>query len=158
VVIRWRAGHDEYTLCYAQEIESRYKITLSIHREPIIEDVKGLDDPESNNTLAPINAIQEQTTINITTTDTNATEEAAQGFEYLSNYGILVYKEHGFRLRNLRRHLLEQHAYSRHTRDVIIERFGSLNIVNPEDTPLPTSVVEPFECLRALRAALRCTG
>jgi hypothetical protein len=158
VVTRWRAGHDEHTLCCAQEIESRYEITPSIHREPVVEDIKGLDDPESNDTPAPINAIQEQTTINMTTTDTNATEEAAQGFEYLSDYGILVCKEHGFGLRNLRRHLLEQHAYSRHARDVIIERFGSLNIVNPEDAPLPTSAVEPFECLRAPRAALRCAG
>jgi hypothetical protein len=94
----------------------------------------------------------------MTTTDTNATEEAAQGFEYLSDYKILVCKEHGFGLRNLRRHLLEQHTYSRHARDVIVERFGSLNIVNPEDAPPPTSVVEPFECLRAPRAALRCAG
>jgi hypothetical protein len=69
-----------------------------------------------------------------------------------------VCKEYGFGLRNLRRYLLEQHAYSRHVRDVIIERFGSLNIVNPEDTLLPTSAVEPFECLRAPRVALRYAG
>jgi hypothetical protein len=69
-----------------------------------------------------------------------------------------VCKEHGFGLRNLRRHLLEQHAYSRNARDVIIERFASLDIVSPENAPLPTSVVEPFDCLRAPRTALRCAG
>jgi hypothetical protein len=69
-----------------------------------------------------------------------------------------VCKEHGFGLRNLRRHLLEQHTYSRHAPDVIIERFASLDIVSPEDALLPTSAVEPFECLRAPRLALRCAG
>jgi hypothetical protein len=69
-----------------------------------------------------------------------------------------VCKEHGLGLRNLRRHLLEQHAYSRHIYDIIVKRFGSLNIVNPEDTLLPTSAVEPFECLQAPRPALRRAG
>jgi hypothetical protein len=69
-----------------------------------------------------------------------------------------VCKEHGFGLRNLRRHLLEQHAYSRNARDVIIERFASLDIVSPENAPLPTSVVEPFDYRRAPRTALHCAG
>jgi hypothetical protein len=60
-----------------------------------------------------------------------------------------VCKEHGFGLRNLGRRLLEQHTYSRHARDVIIESFASLDIVSPEDALLLTSAVEPFECLRA---------
>lgn len=117
-----------------------------------------MDDPETNDPPTPINAIQEQTKINMTNTGTDATEEAAQGFEYLSDYKILMCKEHGFGLRNLRRHLLKQYAYSRHARDVIVERFGGLKIVNPENAPLPTSAVEPFECLRAPRPALRYAG
>lgn len=48
-----------------------------------------MDDPETNDPPTPINAIQEQTKINMTNTGTDATEEAAQGFEYLSNYKIL---------------------------------------------------------------------
>jgi hypothetical protein len=47
---------------------------------------------------------------------------------------------------------------SRHARDVIIERFASLDIVSQEDALLPMSAVEPFECLRAPRPALRCAG
>ncbi|RYE97104.1 MAG: hypothetical protein EOO77_39665, partial [Oxalobacteraceae bacterium] len=67
-------------------------------------------------------------------------------------------KEHGFGLRNLRRHLLEQYSYSRYARDAIIERFGNLEIVNPEDASLPRSGVEPFESLPAPKLALRCAG
>ena len=69
----------------------------------------------------------------------------------MSEHKIHVCKEHGFGLRNLRRHLLEQHAYPKHARDAIIQRFGSLDIINPEDAPVPTSAVEPFESLRPPR-------
>jgi hypothetical protein len=65
----------------------------------------------------------------MSTTAASTLEEAAQGFEYLSEYKVLVCKEHGFGLRNLKRHLLEQHAYPKNVRDAIIERFGQLNVV-----------------------------
>jgi hypothetical protein len=83
----------------------------------------------------------------MTTIPVNRANEAVEGYEYLHEYRILVCKEHGFGLRNLRRHLLEQHSYSRYARDAIIERFGNLDIVNPEDASLPPSGVEPFESL-----------
>jgi hypothetical protein len=87
-----------------------------------------------------------------------AIEKAVQSFEYLSDYKILVCKEHGFGLRNLRRHLLEQHACSKNVRDAIIDHFASWDINSPEDAPLSTSVVERFGCLQAPRLALRCAG
>ena len=85
-------------------------------------------------------------------------DEAVRGYEYLDEHKILVCKEHGFGLRNLRRHLLEQHSYSKYARDAIIERFGHLDIINPEDAPLPPSGVEPFESLLSPKIALRCAG
>lgn len=94
----------------------------------------------------------------MTTIPVNGADEALEGYEYLHEYKILVCKEHGFGLRNLRRHLLEQHSYSRYERDAIIERFGNLEIVNPEDASLPRSEVEPFESLLAPKSALRCAG
>jgi hypothetical protein len=75
-----------------------------------------------------------------------------------SDYKILVCKEHGFCCANLWRHLLEHHTYSRHAHDVITQHFGSLNTLSLEDAALPTTAVEPFECLRAPRPALRCAG
>ena len=94
----------------------------------------------------------------MTTIPVNGADEAIEGYEYLHEYKILVCKEHGFGLRNLRRHLLEQHSYSRYARDAIIERFGNLDIVNPEDAPLPPSGSEPFESLLSPKLALRCAG
>lgn len=64
----------------------------------------------------------------MTTIPVDCADEAVQGYEYLHEYKILVCKDHGFGLRDLRRHLLEQHSYSRYARDAIIERFGKLTL------------------------------
>ena len=106
MITRCNASYDEHTLRGAQKIDSWYEIASSVWRKPVFKDIKSPHDSETNDPPAPINTIQEQTTINMTTSGTSTTEEAAQGFEYLSDYKIIVCKEHGFGLRNLRRHLL----------------------------------------------------
>jgi hypothetical protein len=119
---------------------------------------KAPNDPGSDNVSKLVNFIQRRTTFTMAITTANTVEDVARGLEYLSEQKILLCKEHDFGLRNLRRHLLEQDAYSRHARDAIVQRFGRLKIINPEDTTLPTSAVEPFECLRYPRLAVRCDG
>ena len=94
----------------------------------------------------------------MSTVAAGSVEEAVERFEYLSDFEVLVCKDHGFGLRNLKRHLLEQHTYPRNVRDAIIERFGELNVVNPEDVMLPTSMIGPIDCLQAPKLALRCAG
>lgn len=66
-----------------------------------------------------------------------ANEAASQTFEYLTDFKILVCKEHGYGLRNLKRHLLEHHAYHRHMRDAVAEHFAGWEITFPEEVALP---------------------
>jgi hypothetical protein len=87
-----------------------------------------------------------------------ATEAAIQTFEYLADFKIIVYKEHGYGLRNLKRYLLEHHACHGHIRDAVIEHFGGLHIACPEEVALPTSAGDPIESLQAPRTGLRCNG
>jgi hypothetical protein len=87
-----------------------------------------------------------------------ATEAAIQTFEYLEDHKVLVCKEHGYGLRNVKRHLLEHHTYHRHVRDAVVEHFGGLDIACPEEVLLPTSVGDVIESLQAPRAGLRCDG
>jgi hypothetical protein len=72
-------------------------------------------------------------------------EEAVGCIQYLSDFRILVCKDHGFGLRDLKRHLLEQQTYLRTVRDAIIERFGKLDVVNPEEVILPTAPLNPID-------------
>jgi hypothetical protein len=94
----------------------------------------------------------------MSTVAARSVEEAVERFEYLSDYEVLVCKDHGFGLRSLKRHLLEQHTYPRTVRDAIIERYGELNVINPEDVMLPTATIDPIDCLQAPKLALRCAG
>ena len=94
----------------------------------------------------------------MSTVAAGSVEEAVERFEYLSDYEVLVCKDHGFGLRSLKRHLLEQHTYPKTVRDAIIERYGELNVINPEDVMLPTATIDPIDCLQAPKLALRCAG
>jgi Lhr-like helicase len=87
-----------------------------------------------------------------------ASETAIQTFEYLENFKILVCREHGYGLRNLKRHMLEHHAYHRHVRDAIVEHFAACEVACPEEATLPTCAIDPIECLQPPRMGLRCEG
>lgn len=100
-----------------------------------------------------------QTPISISNMATEAAIQAAiQAFEYLAGYKVLVCKEHGYGLRNVKRHLLEHHSYHRHVRDAVVEHFGGLDIACPEEVALPTSASDVIEVLQAPRTGLRCNG
>lgn len=47
----------------------------------------------------------------MSTAAAGSVEEAVERFEYLSDFEVLVCKDYGFGLRNLKRYLLEQHTY-----------------------------------------------
>jgi hypothetical protein len=77
-----------------------------------------------------------------------ATESAIHQFEYIPSVKVVVCKQHQYGLRDLKRHLLEHHGFSRELRDAVVERHAGLDIVRPEDASLPTDRVEPFDCLQ----------
>jgi hypothetical protein len=76
-----------------------------------------------------------------------ATEVAIQTFEYLEDHKVLVCKEHGYGLRNIKRYLLEHYTYHRHVRDVVVERFRGLDIAYPEEVLLLMSISDVIESL-----------
>jgi hypothetical protein len=75
-------------------------------------------------------------------------ESTIDQFEYIPGYRIVVYKEHRYGLRDLKRHLLEYHSLTYEARDAIVERYAGLEIVTPEEASLPTDRVRPFDYLR----------
>jgi hypothetical protein len=87
-----------------------------------------------------------------------ATESAIHQFEYIPSVKVVVCKQHQYGLRDLKRHLLEHHGFSRELRDAVVERHAGLDIVRPEDASLPTDRVEPFDCLQEPQRAFHCGG
>jgi hypothetical protein len=79
-----------------------------------------------------------------------------ENFRYLQEYELIVCIEHGYAVRNLDRHLLDYHVYSRSVRKAISQRFDSIPQAAPENTSLPTAYGPPIEGLAPPRKGFAC--
>jgi hypothetical protein len=84
--------------------------------------------------------------------------EAIDLFEYLPGFKALVCKQHGFGLRSLQRHLRDYHSYSTEIRNAVVRRFEGLDIIAPDDIPLPEKAIGSIASLQSPRLAYRCKG
>lgn len=79
-------------------------------------------------------------------------------FQYLPEYKVLVCKEHGYGIKNLKRHLQVYHNFRQDTRAAIEAAFGGLDIVEPFDAIPPRSKTSPIESLGPPKRGYLCGG
>lgn len=81
---------------------------------------------------------------------------AIEAFEYLSEYKLMVCKEHGYALRNLDRHLLEYHVFPLSVRKAVVQHFNGVRRVLPEDARLPTPYGPPINVITPPKSGFLC--
>jgi hypothetical protein len=86
----------------------------------------------------------------------NDTPDLADQFDYLADYKVLVCKTHGYRVKNLRRHPADLHTEHRLVKNIVLERFVSIEVLVLETAELPTALVALFSCLATLVDAYFC--
>ena len=68
-------------------------------------------------------------------------------FEYLEEFKLLVCKSHGYAVRNVKRHLEEQHRETKAVNRAVAQRLTDLEIRDPRTADVPTGPVAPFPSL-----------
>jgi hypothetical protein len=79
-------------------------------------------------------------------------------FEYLEDFKLLVCKSHGYAVRNVKRHLEEQHPETKTVNKAAVVRLAGLEIQDPKSVHLPTSPVAPFASLTPPVSGFSCGG
>lgn len=82
--------------------------------------------------------------------------EAVDTFEYLEDYRVIVCKEHGYAVQNLRWHLLKYHVFRQDARKAIVQKFDGLPLVPPQEAPLPRPYSPPMACLASPQQGFQC--
>ncbi len=82
--------------------------------------------------------------------------EAIVNFRYVQDARLIVCREHGYAVRNLDRHLLDYHDYSRDVRKTIAAQFRGMPLVAPETASLPKAYGPPIEDLAPPRRGFLC--
>jgi superfamily II DNA helicase RecQ len=83
-------------------------------------------------------------------------EEAIENFRYVQDARLIICREHGYAVRNLDRHLLDYHDYSRDIRKTIAAQFRGVPLVAPETASLPKAYGPPIEDLAPPRRGFLC--
>ena len=81
---------------------------------------------------------------------------AIGNFRYLPEYELIVCREHAYAVRNLDRHLLDYHVYSRNVRKAVSQRFDGLPRAAPEKASLPKAYGPPIEGRSPPRKGFAC--
>jgi hypothetical protein len=79
-------------------------------------------------------------------------------FEYLEDFKLLICKVHGHAVRNVKRHLEEQHQETKTVNKAVAARLASLEILDPKVVNLPVGPIPPFACLSPPVSGFRCGG
>ena len=69
-------------------------------------------------------------------------------FHYLSDYSVLICKEHGYAGHNIQTHLNREHHLDRQEKKHIQDLYQGLNLISPEEVINPLIKGAPIECLR----------
>jgi hypothetical protein len=69
---------------------------------------------------------------------------------------LIICRQHGYAVRNLDRHLLDYHDYSRDVRRTIAAQFRNVPLVAPESASLPKAYGPPIEDLTPPRRGFLC--
>lgn len=75
-------------------------------------------------------------------------QRAIASLEYLAKHHVLVCKEHGYAVRNLKTYLDRDHSYPTAVKRAVLTHFSNTPLIAPEAAPLPEPNGPPFECLR----------
>jgi hypothetical protein len=68
-------------------------------------------------------------------------------FEYLEDFKLLVCKSHSHAMRNVKRHLEEQHIETEIVNKAATARFTALEIHDPRAVEVPITLIAPFASL-----------
>lgn len=79
-------------------------------------------------------------------------------FEYLEDFKLLVYKSHGHAVRNVERHLKEQHPETKAANKAAAARLTGLEIHDPKSINLPIAPNSPFASLSPPVSEFSCGG
>jgi hypothetical protein len=79
-------------------------------------------------------------------------------FEYLEDFKLLVCKIHGYAVRNVKRHLEEQHQGTKAVNRAAAARLASLEIHDPRVVNLPVGPIPPFTSLSPPISGFLCGG
>lgn len=90
--------------------------------------------------------------------DANLAQEVIDSFQYLDAYGVLVCKPHRYAVRNLKKHLDNEHSYPSTVKKTVVAHFAEFRLVPPEEAPLPTPNGSPIPCLRDPVPGFHCAG
>jgi Orsellinic acid/F9775 biosynthesis cluster protein D len=80
---------------------------------------------------------------------------ASRLLHYNVEYKVLICREHRYAIRGLYAHLQQQHLVATNIRRILVERYGSLALVEPKDVRLPP-LGPPINELRPPVDVLRC--
>ena len=83
-------------------------------------------------------------------------KQAIANFEYLTDYRLLVCKEHEYAVRNLKTHLRLQHTYSTTVKTAVIQHFQGHEIRNPEGVVVPPEMVASVAALGMPKCGYLC--
>lgn len=87
-----------------------------------------------------------------------AGRDATDCLHYDSRFCILICKEHGYALESWKTHLSKYHAFNRDELKHAAGKLQGLEIMKPEDAPLPPANEPPIPFLRSSRAGFQCKG
>jgi hypothetical protein len=79
-------------------------------------------------------------------------------FEYLGDYKLLICKSHGYAIRNVKRHLEEQHLETKVVNKAAAARLTRLEIHDPRAVELPATPMTPFASLSPPVGGYFCGG
>jgi hypothetical protein len=68
-------------------------------------------------------------------------------FEYLEDFELFVCKSHGYAVRNVKRHLEEQHVETKTVNKAATARLTRLEIHDPRAVEIPATPMAPFASL-----------
>jgi hypothetical protein len=77
-------------------------------------------------------------------------------FGYLEDFKLLVCKSHGHAVRNVKRHLEEQHVETEIVNKAAIARLTALEIHDPRAVEVPITLIAPFASLSSLVNGFLC--
>lgn len=96
------------------------------------------------------------TTAATTNTNSSSTEPPDWFLYYDPDYKVLICKEHGYAIRNLRLHLRDYHSIRQKIQKEIVKKYSEYALLGPRDVLLPPPFGPPFEILRKPMDAFLC--
>lgn len=81
---------------------------------------------------------------------------AVDAFEYLEEYKLIICKEHGYAVQNLKSHLQQYHVFHRDIRKTILQKFNALPLAQPHEATLPHAYGPPMDCLASPQRGFQC--